>query len=101
MMNKNLLLVVFTWLNFSLSISAQNQSKLQALQINDKLIANADAVIRQDEMSFNLVSQSEILIKRNRIVTVFNELGQKHVMAYINIDKYTEVKEIEAFIYDA
>ena len=98
MNTKNILcLLLFA---FPFLLHSQEQSKLQALQINDKLIVNANAVVRHDEMSFKLVSQSEILIKRNRIVTVLNELGEKHIGAYVILDKYTEVKNIEALLYD-
>ena len=100
-MNKKALLFVYLCVNFSLSLLAQNQSKFQAFEINDKLVTNADAVIRLDEMSYKLISQSEILIKRNQIITVLNETGVKHVNAFVNLDKHIQINELEAFVYDS
>ena len=100
-MNKKALLSVYLCVNFSLSLYAQSQSKFNSLLISNDLIYNADAVIRLDEMSYKLVSQSEIIIKRKRIVTVLNESGFKHVKPYVVLDNSTQVNLLEATIFDS
>lgn len=62
---------------------------------------NADAVIRQDEMVVDLLSQKSMVIKRKKVVTVLNESGDKYAVAFVGYDNGRRVKNIEARVYNA
>jgi len=88
------------FLLFTLILSAQ-MSNYSVLTISDSLKANADAVVRLDQMDIVISSQRSMNVKSQRIVTVFNEAGLNDIDAYQSYDKSTSIKNIEAIIYDS
>ncbi|MNX45974.1 hypothetical protein D3C86_765030 [compost metagenome] len=88
------------FLLFSLISSAQ-KSNYSVVTLTDSLKANADAVVRLDQMDIVIASQRAMIVKTQRIVTVFNEEGLSDIDAYQSYDKSTSVKNIEAIVYDA
>ena len=88
------------FLLFTLVSSAQ-KTNYSVLTLTDSLKANADAVVRLDQMDIVIASQREMTVKTQRIVTVFNEEGLSDIDAYQSYDKSTSVKNIEAIVYDA
>ncbi|OXA82451.1 protein of unknown function [Flavobacterium aquidurense] len=88
------------FLLFTLISSAQ-KSEYSVLTLSDSLKANADAVVRLDQMDIAIASQRSMNVKSQRIVTVFNEAGLSDIDAYQGYDKSTSVKSIEAIVYDA
>lgn len=85
---------------FSLVSSAQ-KIDYSALTISDSLKENANAVVRFYQTDISILSQRSMVIKTNRIVTVFNEKGFDATDAYEFYDKSSSIKDIEAIIYDA
>jgi len=73
---------------------------LSALLIPDSLKQNANAVIRLDRMDIDIASQRSMTIKEKRIVTVFNEKGINVIGAFEGYDKTTNIRSIEAVVYD-
>ncbi|QOG03571.1 DUF3857 domain-containing protein [Flavobacterium sp. MDT1-60] len=82
-------------------ISSAQKNNYSVLTLTDSLKANADAVVRLDQMDIVIASQRAMNIKTQRIVTVFNETGLSDIEAYQGYDKSTSVKNIEAIVYDA
>lgn len=82
-------------------------SKLQAQKneyaislIADSLKANANAVVRLNQVDILIASQKSMLVKTKRIVSVFNKEGLSAVDASENYDKKTSIKNIEARVVD-
>jgi len=72
-----------------------------ALFLDKNLTANANAVVRLDEMSVEIAGISEMNIQYNRVVTVLNKLGNKHTHTRVGYNNSVKVKRVEAIIYDA
>lgn len=77
------------------------QSELIALTIPADLKENANAVIRLDKTDITISSRKSMNIKKHRIVTVLNEYGLYYMQAAEMFDNATNVKSIEAVIYDS
>ncbi|WP_394776887.1 DUF3857 domain-containing protein [Flavobacterium sp.] len=97
-MKKHFFALFFFFLTF---ISSAQKSEFVFTPISDSLIENANAVVRLNQLDINIVSQREMSMKTQRIVTVINEKGLREIDAYQYYDKRTTVKNIEAIIYDA
>ncbi|MEP7094883.1 MAG: DUF3857 domain-containing protein [Flavobacterium sp.] len=82
-------------------ISSAQKSEYAIAKIADSLKENANAVVCLDQMDITIVSQRNMNIKTQRIVTVFNEKGSSEIDAYQHYDKTTSVRSIEAIVYDA
>ncbi|MDR7209810.1 DUF3857 domain-containing protein [Flavobacterium piscis] len=82
-------------------ISSAQKSEYSIASIADSLKENANAVVRLDQMDIAIVSQRNMNIKTQRVVTVLNEKGLNQTDAYQHYDKTTSVKNIEAIVYDA
>lgn len=78
-------------------LPAFGQQRYDVSQIPDSLTANANAVVRLEQVSVDISSRSNILIKTTRVVTVFNESGLKCT----NAAEYRPVNSISATVYDA
>ena len=62
---------------------------------------NADAIVRLDKMDVIIESRDQMEVNSKRVVTVFNEDGNEHVLAYAYYDKNDKVSDLEAIIYNA
>ncbi|MET3027475.1 DUF3857 domain-containing protein [Flavobacterium sp. UW10123] len=96
---KNLFCALF-FILFSANISAQ-KSIYPTFSIPDSLTQNANSVLRLDQMDIVIASQRSMVIKTQRVVSVFNEKGLKDIDAFSHYDKTTSIKNIEAIVYDA
>lgn len=91
-------LFIGVFLLFQYTLFAQNADYSSTIPI--LLTENADAVIRLDRTDITIASVKSMLVKRTRVVTVFNENGMKAINAEEYFDKSDGVKSIEAVIYD-
>lgn len=83
-----------------LQVTAQ-KSSYPFSTIPDSLKNNANAVIRLDQTEVQVLSQRNMTVKTQRVVTVLNEKGLEHIEAVVYYDKRTTVKNIEAEVFDA
>jgi hypothetical protein len=90
---------VAVFLLFSGIISAQEN--FSAGEIPEALKENVSAVLRQELTDITIASRKSMTIKKTRVVTVFNENGTGAIDASEYFDNSTEIKSIEALIYDA
>ena len=90
-------LLKLTFLLFSLNVFSQ--SNLFAV-FPDSLLENANIIVKEDKTEINISSYNNMLIKKERIITVLNELGLKNIDAYEYFDKSTTIKNLEAIIYN-
>lgn len=82
-------------------ISSAQKSDYPISSINDSLKENANAVVRLNQIDITITSQRSINIKKQRIITVLNEKGIRDIDAYQYYNKTTNIKNIEAIVYDA
>jgi hypothetical protein len=85
---------------FSAAIHAQKGSYTIS-SIKDSLKTNANAVVRLDQMNINIGSQRNMHVKIQRVVSVLNPKGLDDINAYQHYDKTTQIKSIEATVYNA
>lgn len=97
MMRKCFVLVLFFVVQ---NLFSQNL-ELSVFTIPDSLKENANAVVRNYNLTVDINSRRGYKVNETRVVTVLNELGLRHINAEEYYDKSTSVKEIEAVIYDA
>ena len=68
--------------------------------IPEELLTSADAVVRNHRMDVRLLSNEEMTISYERVVTVLNEKGNRHVRAYAGYNKSQAIKSAEAEVFD-
>ncbi|MCL9809382.1 DUF3857 domain-containing protein [Flavobacterium luminosum] len=71
------------------------------LGIPAELKENANSVIRNQEVSVEIKSISQMVIKTLKTITVFNEYGIRNIDAVEYFDQTTTIKNIEAIVYDS
>ncbi|MGB1042615.1 MAG: DUF3857 domain-containing protein [Tenacibaculum sp.] len=86
---------------FWTKISAQQTNNLSSFLIAKELKQNANAVIRHNETTVNVLDVDQLVVHQKRIVTVLNKLGKSHVDAYQGYDNDTRITKLIATIYDA
>lgn len=90
----NLLLVVFA------SVNSQSDSDYKVNEIPLKLKIKSNAVVRYDKTSIVINDFDDMSVTTKRIVTVFNEYGNRHQNAYEGYDPNTKIKKMEARIFN-
>ena len=91
---------IFFLFIFLLSISIFSQENLFAV-FPDSIKENANAVIKNNKTVIIFSSYNSMVVRKYRVITVFNELGLKNMNAYEYMDNSTSIINIEATIYDA
>ncbi len=87
---------------FICSISfCQSEDIYSALTIPLELKTKANAVVRYDKKTVEVLSYDEILVTKKRIVTILNENGKRHAKAGEGYDDNSVIEDVEAYIYDA
>lgn len=69
--------------------------------IPENLKKNANAVIRFEDITVSIKSQTSMFIKVAKAVTVINKLGDSHKVVVVNFDKNQKIKNLDTYIYDA
>jgi len=81
--------------------SYSQDKSISATTITKELKENANAVVRKDEVIIELSSYNKMVVKKHRIVTVFNKAGSSSINASIGYDNKVSIKHLEAKIYNA
>lgn len=90
----------FSFLLLLSSLHINAQENISALTISSDLKANANAVIRLNEVNITITSRKSMNVKTRRIVTILNEYGLSYINAQETFDKSTSVKSVEGVVYD-
>ena len=69
--------------------------------LDSELVENANAIFRQDEMIISILSKKDLVLRRKKVITVLNELGDQYAMAYVGYDNSRKIKSISATVYDS
>ena len=91
--------ISFLFLFFTSFIFAQ-KLEYNSLNISDSLKENANAVVRLNQIDIAIASQRSMNITTKRVVTVLNEKGLSTIDAIESYDKRTNIRNIEATVYD-
>ncbi|MXN91049.1 DUF3857 domain-containing protein [Flavobacterium sp. Sd200] len=76
------------------------QQNYSFASIPENLIENANAVIRLDQTNITITSRKSMTVKTTSAVTVLNKLGLTYMDDREYFDKSTNIKSIEAIVYD-
>ncbi|MEM8999698.1 MAG: DUF3857 domain-containing protein [Bacteroidota bacterium] len=68
--------------------------------IPDRLLENADAVVRLDNMEVIVTDYNAMIVTATRAVTVLNENGNKYVHAYAYYDDNQKITDLSAVVYN-
>jgi transglutaminase-like putative cysteine protease len=80
-------------------LNAQNLD-YSILGLSKELTENANACVRNQEVLVTINSQKSMTITTKRVVTVFNEYGQRHIDAYQGYDNSQKIISIEAQVFN-
>jgi Domain of Unknown Function with PDB structure (DUF3857)/Transglutaminase-like superfamily len=75
--------------------------KFPVSAIPEELKKNADAVFRQDEMTFTIISKSKASMHVYKVITIFNDKGKDYAVEVIGYDKLSKIASFKATAYDA
>lgn len=78
-----------------------NDPKFPVSAIPEELKKNADAVFRQDEMTFTIISKSKASMHVYKVITIFNDKGKDYAVEVIGYDKLSKIASFKATAYDA
>lgn len=92
--------VFFLFLFSTLSLFAQ-KIDYNTVSIADSLKLNSNAVVRLNQIDIIISSQRSMIVKNKRVVTVLNDKGLGAIEAIENYNKKTNIKSIEATVFDA
>jgi hypothetical protein len=70
-------------------------------KISPALLKNADAVLRLEELSFEVISTKQAIEKNHYVITILNENGDKWSDFIEYYDKLREINSVEGYLYDA
>lgn len=96
--NKFILIVVFSVGAFSLHA---NDGDYAVSKISPALLKNANAVVRLEELSFEIVNLRQAVERYHFVITILNENGDKWSEFTEYYDKLREIKSVEGSLYDA
>lgn len=92
--NISILFLFFTSFIFAQKI------EYNSLNISDSLQENANAVVRLNQIDIIIASQRSMNIITKRVVSVLNEKGLSAIDATESYDERTNIRNIEATVYD-
>ena len=84
---------------FSFSIFSQNDLNVNA--ISKSILPYANAVVRQSETVHTVISPAMVSTTRRHIVTIMTSRGVEEGVIVVPYNKLTQVKSLNATIYDA
>ncbi|RYG46761.1 MAG: DUF3857 domain-containing protein, partial [Chitinophagaceae bacterium] len=99
MIMKQGLYFVLVALFFHASLSA-GEPFYPVANIPAALLANANAVVRLEETSFEVLTTTQTRLTRQYVVTILNERGDHWAELYEVYDKHRDISAIEGALYD-
>ena len=82
------------------SLLFSQEINYSTLNIPADLKDNANAVVRLEQTSINVVSQKRMIVKQKRVVTILNEYGLSSIDALDYYDKNRKIIKIQAKVLD-
>ncbi len=97
-MKKFFLCVALIFIFFS-NIKAQEDLHKYAT-IPDNLLKNANAVVRSSLIEINIEDIDRMVIRKKRIITVLNELGNREIDTYAYYDNDSKISKLSVVVYN-
>ncbi|HMI64452.1 MAG TPA: DUF3857 domain-containing transglutaminase family protein [Cyclobacteriaceae bacterium] len=95
---RNLIIVFFC---SSLHITLAGDPKYPVSAIPEELKADMNAVIREEQLVFKILSKSKAAEYVHKVITIFNQKGKLHAAEVVGYDKLSKIKNIGGSVYDA
>ncbi|WP_298365856.1 DUF3857 domain-containing protein [uncultured Lutibacter sp.] len=70
-------------------------------KIPEKLVKNANSIIRFENVAIDIKSQKEMIIKIEKAITIYNKLASNYEDIIIFHDKGTVIKSVKAYVYNS
>ncbi len=86
---------------FSATVCFAGDGDYAVSKIPEKLMKNADAVLRLKDISFEINSTKATVEKNHYVITILNENGDKWASFVDYYDKLKEISSVEGYLYDA
>ncbi len=99
MMKKVVMFSVLCFL-FTITLLA-NDGDYAVSKIAPALLKNANAVLRLEELRFEIISTKETRLKNHYVITILNEKGDHWAEFSEYYDKHRELSSVEGILYDA
>jgi hypothetical protein len=78
-----------------------NDGDYAVSKIAPALLKNANAVLRVEEIRFEILNTSEAVERNHYVITILNENGDRWAEFADYYDKLREIRFVEGFLYDA
>ena len=98
-MKKGLFLFIASCLLFSFVFGGDGDYAVS--KIAPELLLKADAVLRLEEITFEIKSTKEAVERNHYVITIMNENGDHWADFLENYDKLHDINSIEGYLYDA
>ncbi|APG65299.1 DUF3857 domain-containing protein [Tenacibaculum todarodis] len=99
-MIKGYLPILFLFLLFSFKATSQDLN-LSSLIIPLELKENANAVVRDNVIEVFIEDIDKMRIKKKRVITVLNKVGDREIDTYIHYNDDTKISKLSVKIYNA
>ena len=86
---------------FFISYTYSQDYNFNSSSIPENLKENANAVIRFEDVSIEMISQREMTVKTEKAITIYNKLADGLADLTIHYDKRKSIKNVVVYIYDA
>ena len=96
---KKLLILIVLGLTGSLNLFAKPEYPL--LSIPEHLFMDANSVVREYDIDFEIHSMGKAVKRFRRVVTLLNETAKDQANLMIGYDKTTKIKSMKGRVYDA
>ncbi|NLP58847.1 DUF3857 domain-containing protein [Lutibacter sp. B1] len=93
-------LKIAPFLLFFITFSYSQDFNFKELSIPEALKKDANSVVRFENLSLEMKSQQEMIIKVDKAITVYNNLADGYADLTVYYDKRTDVKNIKGYVYD-
>jgi transglutaminase-like putative cysteine protease len=91
---------VIVFLLFSVS-SFAGDGEYAVSKISADLLKKADAVLRLEELNFEIINSGKAVFTNHYVITILNENGDDWAEFYEYYDKHRKIESIEGILYDA
>ncbi len=95
---RNLAVIIFTTISLYAKVG---DPKYPVSAIPEELKKDVNVVIREDQMTFTILSQSKAMVHVYFVATILNENGKDYAEETIGYDKLSKVTMFKGAVYDA
>src|SRR5215469_18604267 len=78
-----------------------NGGEYAVSKISPALLKNSDAVLRMEDVKFEIISTKEAVETNHYVITILNENGDNWAEFSEYYDKLRDINSVEGYLYDA